>query len=125
MTTRSYLVGIAALLLLTQACDSERHRLMRDEYPSYPTDIRYAIDHGHVFRGMTRNQVYLSLGNPVCRKEDYRGDTQVEVWLYPPMGRDPCVTANFRVYFEGNSVVTWDHFTTPSRWTDPKDGVPP
>jgi hypothetical protein len=48
----------------------------------------------------------------------------VTVWLYPPIGRDACVTSAFRVYFEEGVVTTWDRFTTPTRYTDPAGGMP-
>ena len=116
-----------SLLLLAislSGCDTERHRLMRDQYPSYPEDVRRTIDRGTIIRGMNQDQVYLALGAPVCKTEIQDQGRRVQVWLYPPIGRDACVTADFRVYFEAGVVTTWDHFTTPTRYTDPSGGVP-
>ena len=97
---------------------------MRDQYPSYSEGVRRTIDRGTIIRGMNQDQVYLALGAPVCKTEIQDHGRQVQVWLYPPIGRDACVTADFRVYFEAGVVTTWDHFTTPTRYTDPPGGVP-
>ena len=105
-------------------CDSERSRLLKDEYPSYPDGVRRTIDRGTIMRGMTKDQVYLALGSPVCKTEIRDQGRVVQVWLYPPIGRDACITADFRVYFEDGAVTTWDHFTTPTRYTDPSGGAP-
>lgn len=102
----------------------ERRRLMKEEYPSYPERIRRAIDRNSVMRGMTEEQVYLALGSPVCKKDIQREGRPVRVWLYPPIGRDACITADFRVYFEGGQVITWDHYTKATRFTDPPGGAP-
>ncbi|MET0513878.1 MAG: hypothetical protein ABW047_00920 [Nitrospiraceae bacterium] len=112
------------LAMVPAGCDSERHRMMREQYPSYSEAVRRAIDRGSLMRNMNEDQVFLSLGTPVCKKEiEYQG-RPVKVWLYPPIGRDACVTADFRVYFEEGRVTTWDHFTKPTRFTDPPGGVP-
>lgn len=106
-------------------CDSERSRLLKKDYPSYPEGVRRTIDRGTIIRGMNQDQVYLALGSPVCKTEIEDQGRPVQVWLYPPIGRDACVTADFRVYFEEGLVTTWDHFTTPTRYTDPPGGAPP
>jgi hypothetical protein len=62
---------------------------------------------------MNQDQVYLALGSPVCKKDVDDEGRMVTVWLYPPIGRDACVTSAFRVYFEEGVVTTWDRFTTP------------
>lgn len=31
----------------------------------------------------------------------------MEVWLYPPGGKFPCVKAEFRVYYEDGVVADW------------------
>ena len=112
------------LAMVLAGCDSERHRMMKEQYPSYSEAVRRAIDRGSLMRNMNEDQVFLSLGTPVCKKEiEYQG-RPVKVWLYPPIGRDACVTADFRVYFEEGLVTTWDHFTKPTRFTDPPGGVP-
>ena len=105
-------------------CDSERSRLLKEEYPSYPESVRRTIDRGTIIRGMNQDQVFLALGAPVCKTEIQDQGRPVQVWLYPPIGRNACVTADFRVYFEAGVVTTWDHFTTPTRYTDPPGGAP-
>jgi hypothetical protein len=112
----------AAIVLAS--CDSERRRLMKDDYPSYSEGVRRTIDRGTIMRGMNQDQVYLALGSPVCKTEIQDQGRPVQVWLYPPIGRDACVTADFRVYFEDGMVTTWDRFTVPTRYTDPPGGVP-
>lgn len=96
---------------------------MADHYPSYPEGVRWAIDKGNILRGMTEDQVFLALGSPVCMKDVVDEGRTVKVWLYPPIGRDACVTSAFRVYFEQGAVTTWDRYTTPARYTDPAGGV--
>jgi outer membrane protein assembly factor BamE len=105
-------------------CDSERSRLLRDNYPSYSEGIRRSIDGGTIMRGMNQDQVYLALGSPVCKTEIQDQGRPVQVWLYPPIGRDACITADFRVYFENGVVTTWDRFTVPTRYTDPSGDAP-
>ena len=119
-------VGLCLLLLtlVLSACDGHRQRLMSEQYPSYPEGVRWAIDKGNILRGMTEDQVYLALGSPVCKKDVADEGRTVTVWLYPPIGRNACVTSDFRVYFEQGAVTTWDRYTTPTRYTDPVGGVP-
>jgi len=119
-------LGTCLLLLtfLLPACDGERQRLMTEQYPSYPDSVRRSIDRGNILRGMSEDQVYLALGSPVCKKNVDDEGRSVTVWLYPPIGRDACVTSDFRVYFEQGAVTTWDHFKIPTRYTDPAGGLP-
>jgi hypothetical protein len=105
-------------------CDAERQRLLETEYPTYPEHVRRVIAKESIMRGMTENQVYLSLGAPVCKKDIEVQGRSLRVWLYPPIGRDACATADFRVYFENGVVATWDHFTKATRFTDPPGGAP-
>ena len=123
MRLRCMLLMTCAAMVLS-ACDSERSRLMRDEYPSYSEGVKRTIHRGTILRGMTQDQVYLALGSPVCKKDVQDQGRPMQVWLYPPIGRDACITADFRVYFENGVVTTWDHFTVPTRYTDPAGGTP-
>lgn len=116
--------SLLIVIVSLSACDMQRHRLMRDQYPSYPDGVRWAIDRGNIIRGMNQDQVYLALGAPVCKKDVQDQGKPVTVWLYPPIGRDACITADFRVYFEDGTVTTWDRFTIPTRYTDPPGGAP-
>ncbi len=118
------LTGLCLIAVGFSGCASERSRLLKEEYPSYPEGVRRTIDRGTIIRGMNQDQVFLALGSPVCKTEIQDQGRAVQVWLYPPIGRDACVTADFRVYFEEGVVTTWDHFTTPTRYTDPAGGMP-
>ena len=118
------LTGCVLIAAVVQGCDSERSRLLKEDYPSYPESVRRTIDRGTIIRGMNQDQVFLALGAPVCKTEIQDQGRPVQVWLYPPIGRDACVTADFRVYFEAGVVTTWDHCTTPTRYTDPAGGMP-
>lgn len=119
-----FLVTIFSAATALSGCDSERRRLMKDDYPSYSEGVRRTIDRGTIMRGMNQDQVYLALGSPVCKTEIQDQGRPVQVWLYPPIGRDACVTADFRVYFEDGVVTTWDRFPVPTRYTDPPGGAP-
>ncbi|MDR4480733.1 MAG: hypothetical protein R3B37_13450 [Nitrospira sp.] len=118
------LMSVVLVVILFPGCASERTRLLKEKYPSYPHGVRWAIDRGNIIRGMNQDQVYLALGSPVCKKDVQNGGRSIAVWLYPPIGRDACITSAFRVYFEDGVVTTWDRFTTPTRYTDPAGGMP-
>jgi len=125
----AYRVALVLLTVLSvislAGCSSERNRLMREKYPTYSESMQHAIDRGYLIRGMNHDQVYLALGEAICRKTiDYKGKP-VEVWLFPPGGRDPCLTAEFRVYFEQGLVTRWDKFTGETRKTVPAGFVEP
>ena len=95
-------------ILLGIGCEGEQDRLMKEKYPSYSDAIKHAINRGYVIREMDQDQVRLALGEPVCKKTiDHKG-SPVEVWLFPPGGRDPCTTSEFRVYFENGLVTGWE-----------------
>lgn len=98
---------LVAVLVVMTGCDVQRDRLMKEKYPSYSDSIKRAIDRNNLVRGMDQDQVYLALGEPICKKTIVRTDKPVEVWLYPPGGRFPCNTAEFRVYFEEGTVTEW------------------
>ena len=95
--------GVLALI----GCQSERDRLMKDRYSGYPAGIQRAIDRGALLRGMNQEQVFLSLGEPMCKKTIQQNDKPVEVWLYPPAGRNPCLDAETKVFFEDGVVSGW------------------
>ena len=95
-------------LLLGVGCEGEKDRLMKEKYPSYSDAVKHAINRGYVMREMDHEQVHLALGEPVCKRTIAHKDGPVEVWLFPPGGRDPCTTAEFRVYFENGLVTGWE-----------------
>lgn len=109
-------------LLLAGACvgSAEHERLMREKYPTYPDTVKRAIDRGYLLRDMDPEQVLLAMGDPVCKKTIQFNGRPVEVWLFPPAGRDPCVSPDFRVYFEKGIVTGWEDFRTkPSGSVEP------
>jgi outer membrane protein assembly factor BamE len=114
---------LGAIIVLS-GCESDRDRLMHEKYPTYPNEIKRAIDRGYAIMGMDHDQVYLAFGEPMCKKIIQHQEKPVEVWLYPPGGRDPCMTAVFRVYFEDGKVTGWNNFTGATRFTNPPGGVP-
>jgi outer membrane protein assembly factor BamE len=107
------LLALLAVLVAVTGCDAQRDRLMKEKYPAYSDSIKRAIDHNNIVRGMDQDQVYLALGEPMCKKTVAREDRDVEVWLYPPGGRNPCNTAEFRVYFEQGVVTDWRKVPAP------------
>lgn len=118
---RNGLTILACGLLFLAACmDKEHERLMREKYPSYPELVKRAIDRGYPMRDMDHDQLRLALGEPVCKKTIVYEGRPVEVWLYPPAGRDPCVTPDFRVYFENGVVTGWRDLRR-----EPMGDVPP
>lgn len=103
----AFTILACGLLLLTACADKEHERLMREKYPTSPELVKRAIDRGYPMRDMDHDQVRLALGEPVCKKTITYEGRPVEVWLFPPAGRDPCVTPDFRVYFENGVVTGW------------------
>jgi len=110
---RTLVVALVTLAALA-GCDLERSRLMKEKYPAYPEHIKRAIDQGYPVHGMDHDQVYLVFGEPICKKTIQYQGRPVEVWLYPPGGRNPCDTAEFRVYFEDGAVTSWQRVQVPS-----------
>ena len=49
--------SILLLAVALSGCDTERHRLMTDHYPSYPDGVRWAIDRGKILRGMNQDRL--------------------------------------------------------------------
>jgi hypothetical protein len=110
--------GLALSLLiglLSAGCvsDPERDRLMREQYPTYSAIIRKSIDAHYPAHGMTRDQVYLALGKPLCRTMAIHEGKKKETWMYPPGGAFPCTSAQYRVYFDDHGLVEgWKHVST-------------
>jgi len=112
------------LILSVVGCETERSRLMVEKYPGYPDYVKRAIDRGYPVRGMDHEQIYLAFGEPICKRPIEHKGRAVEVWFYPPGGRDPCVTAEFRVFFENGVVSDWSKSTDAPRYADPPGGLP-
>jgi len=108
---------MACLML---SCATRRDELMATRYPGYSAEIRHAIDRGYPINGMDQEQAYLALGEPICRKTIEREGRPVDVWIYPPGGRDPCRTGEFRIYFEEGRVSHWDRFDAAPRFSEPR-----
>jgi hypothetical protein len=102
------LAALASAALSFASCDTERQQLMRDQFPTYPETVKRAIEHGYLLHGMTHEQVYLTLGPAICKTDGQYEGRPVEVWLYPPGGREPCRTAQHRVYFDNGLVSSWE-----------------
>lgn len=58
-------------VILTSCGVISRQRLMKYEYPYYPTHIQRAIDGGYIVEGMNINQVYLAIGDTMCKSNSY------------------------------------------------------
>lgn len=86
---------------------------MREQYPTYSEFMKKSIDTHYPARGMTREQLYLALGKPLCRTMANRDGKKKEVWMYPPGGAFPCTSAQYRVYFDEQGLVEgWKHVST-------------
>ncbi len=93
---------------LAFGCAIGRDHRSTEPYATAPEPVKKAIDGSYLVMGMTGPQVMLVLGEPMCTREDtYRGKP-VTVWLYPPGGKEPCKTAQYRVYFDHDLVVGWE-----------------
>jgi outer membrane protein assembly factor BamE len=99
--------SVLVLLLAGCAFDPERTRLMNERYPSYPEEIKRAIDHGYLIYGMTADQAYLALGPPHCKAAERHDNKTVETWMYPPDEGFPCTRASNKVFFDKGSVIGW------------------
>lgn len=103
-------VAFACFLMVSlflTGCETEHDRLMAKKFSSYPTSVKHAIERGYVLYGMTQEQVLLARGEPVCKRTIDHDGRPVEVWLFPPGGPNPCITASYRVYFENGVVSGW------------------
>jgi hypothetical protein len=109
------------LLLLVlagvSACGVARHQeLMVTQYPSYPENIKLAIDMHQILKGMTFDQVTLSLGSTSCKSSAFYQGSYLETWYYEPnlITGNPIGTAHcdypmqLRVYFENGTVIGWE-----------------
>ena len=110
MNRRLWTLLLCVILQSACAGSAEHNRLMHEKYPTYPESIKRAIDRGYPMREMDHDQLFLALGEPVCKKTISFDGRPVEVWLFPPAGRDPCVSPDFRVYFEHGLVTGWQDF---------------
>jgi len=99
---------VLAFSLIWGCADQERERLMKEKYPAYPQDIKLAVDGGYLLVGMDRDQVFLVLGAPMCKKTIEHKGKPAEAWLYPPGGQEPCRTAQHRLYFEEGRLLEWE-----------------
>ncbi len=51
-------------------------------HPELPPSIAKAIDQGHVLLGMTKEQVWVVLGDP-AHKRVFGENGSIEIWLFP------------------------------------------
>jgi outer membrane protein assembly factor BamE (lipoprotein component of BamABCDE complex) len=119
MPRKLKIVFLFLLLLLMANCDAmQKKALMQDRYPSYPENIRQAIEGEYVVEGMDHDQVYLALGSTTCKTTGYYQDKQVAIWSYDKRQQSPaetyagtydCLQANFKVYFDNGKVIGWGY----------------
>ena len=79
-------------------------------------EIRAAIDNHKILKGMTSEQVLLSLGICGCRDRSFEGDNLKEVWCYEPDEHGQpsatigCELCTQFIFFENGIVVNWKNF---------------
>jgi len=119
--TRTLRAG-ALLLIFTgvYGCgDSVREVMMKQKYPSYPPEIREAIDKGYVVKGMDATQVELALGPNPCIRTRREGNKAYASWQYELDKSDYKVkvpsscferhSSPYTVFFEDGHVTHWDY----------------
>lgn len=112
-----YGLSLVALAFLAgcAAGESERQALMREKYPSYPDNIKKAIDSGTLVKGMTQEQVLLALGRTPCiNSRTLKGKTY-DSWAYQldeQTGKlivpTHCSMGRQAVVFENGRLTEWD-----------------
>jgi outer membrane protein assembly factor BamE (lipoprotein component of BamABCDE complex) len=118
MPVKPGVVFLLFLLFLLASCDyMQKKALLQDRYPSYPENIKQAIEGEYVAEGMDQEQVYLALGSTTCKTKGYYQNKHVEIWSYDRRqqsaaetyaGTYDCLKATFRVYFENGRVIGWE-----------------
>jgi len=98
---------------------SMRETLMAEKYPTYPPEIREAIDKHHVLKGMDQAQVQLALGETPCVTSRTAGDKTYMSWTYwldkssyEVIEPSRCFDRNYSpytVFFENGRVTHWDY----------------
>ncbi len=106
-----FLIGMTGC----SAPESQRQQLMREKYPSYPEDVRKAIDSGTLLKGMSQEQVLLALGPTPCTNSRTIKGKIYDSWAYkldaasgkltPPVR---CHEGRQAVVFENGRVIEWD-----------------
>lgn len=81
---RTVRAGLFLLMVTAVAgCgDPVREIMMEEKYPSYPPEIREAIDKGYVVKGMDVTQVELALGPTPCIQTRSEGTKAYATWEY-------------------------------------------
>lgn len=88
--TRSVLIGFAlAVATFGAGCSSSpisRIDANRALYESWPLDTQQAVLEGRVIKGMTKDQVEMSVGKPSEKTAQQAPKGLEEVWTYKPRG---------------------------------------
>lgn len=93
------------------ASDGPDRSQIRSKYPTYPENIRKAIDNGVVLKGMTQEQVILAIGDTPCIDSRVMGGTALDSWTYRAdpytgkLSRPGRCPGNHPVIFEGGYVI--------------------
>src|SRR5574341_663453 len=119
--TRTLRAGALLLIFtgITGCGETMREILMKEKYPSYPPEIREAIDKGYLVKGMDATQVELALGPNPCIKTRSEGKKAYASWhyeldkaTYKPVVPERCFDSQYSpytVFFEDGRVTHWDY----------------
>ena len=118
---RTVLAGLFLLMVTAVAgCgESVREIMMKEKYPSYPPEIREAIDKGYIVKGMDATQVELALGPTPCIQTRSEGQKAYASWgyalnksTYKVVVPERCFDsqyAPYTVFFEDGRVTQVDY----------------
>ena len=116
-----YLLSLATVLgMCAGGCGETRQEvLMRDHFPSYPQEIKDAIQGGYLVKGMDQDQVFLTLGPTPCVTARTEGGKTFASWAYKldtatykVVAPSRCFESQhkpYTVYFENGRVTQWDY----------------
>lgn len=82
ITQRSSYTFLTLILAGLAGCAADDRAVTREKYATYPEHIRKAIDKGAVLKGMTQEQVLLSVGQTRCIDARSIGGKEFDSWTY-------------------------------------------